>query len=451
MSTAAHGEESSTYLETEGVLWLDMLPLIKKSFPALSSYRLQAVAEEFLGSGKDPVSVSDIVEGYRIGVLGLPPRSKNWEKLRCPAAAAGAAGCATGPGAGARCGACRAAVLGVIGRYCVVDAELCIDLMRHHNTWISLAEMSAICDTSIFDLCMRGQQARVYAQIYRQCAAMGRVTERPLPGQAVRERYQGAYVKEPSPGLYKNVVPFDFLSLYPSSIISENIDFSTYLVPGTCDDVPDSACHVIAWYDHTACAHGKGGEATCARGVHHSYRFIRETAGAGGVLRRGVLPEVVSGLLRARQRVRREMAALEREQRAAAAAGAEGGGGGGEHGSPAAAAAAAEAASRTAALCVVLDARQKAYKICANAAYGGLGASHGPLTFRIGAMATTAVGRLAFAKVERLMARHGGIVVYGDTVPPTPVPDSFFFPPTAFLFVDSLLLSSPHTHRTATM
>ena len=43
------------------------------------------------------------------------------------------------------------------------------------------------------------------------------------------EHITGGYVKEPIPGLYKNVVSFDFSALYPNSIIMCNISPETYV------------------------------------------------------------------------------------------------------------------------------------------------------------------------------------------------------------------------------
>lgn len=43
------------------------------------------------------------------------------------------------------------------------------------------------------------------------------------------QTYQGAFVFNPNPGLYENIVVFDFLSLYPSIIVSHNICTSTLL------------------------------------------------------------------------------------------------------------------------------------------------------------------------------------------------------------------------------
>ena len=50
---------------------------------------------------------------------------------------------------------------------------------------------------------------------------MGEMEERDM------ESYEGAFVFEPQPGLYENIMGFDFRSLYPSIIVSHNICLST--------------------------------------------------------------------------------------------------------------------------------------------------------------------------------------------------------------------------------
>ena len=50
----------------------------------------------------------------------------------------------------------------------------------------------------------------------------------------LRNPIEGAYVKTPGPGIYNNLVMFDFRGLYPSIIISYNIDPST-----VCKDCTD--------------------------------------------------------------------------------------------------------------------------------------------------------------------------------------------------------------------
>ena len=64
----------------------------------------------------------------------------------------------------------------------------------------------------------------------------------------------GATVFPPKPGIYDKVVPFDFSSLYPTTIIAYNIDYSTLVRD---DNIPDDLCHIFEWEDHIGCMHDK--------------------------------------------------------------------------------------------------------------------------------------------------------------------------------------------------
>ena len=57
----------------------------------------------------------------------------------------------------------------------------------------------------------------------------------------------------PVPGKYQNVIPFDFASLYPTTIIAYNIDYHTWVPPD--GSISDSLCHVMEWEDHIGCEH----------------------------------------------------------------------------------------------------------------------------------------------------------------------------------------------------
>ena len=57
---------------------------------------------------------------------------------------------------------------------------------------------------------------------------------------------------QPKPGVYDNIVPFDFKSLYPTTIIAYNICPSTMVKNPR---IPDDKCHVIEWEDHVGCSH----------------------------------------------------------------------------------------------------------------------------------------------------------------------------------------------------
>ncbi len=64
------------------------------------------------------------------------------------------------------------------------------------------------------------------------------------------ETYKGGYVKEPVPGLYENVAVLDFRSLYPTIIITYNVDPST--LNKSCDEFYESPS------GHRFCKHPKG-------------------------------------------------------------------------------------------------------------------------------------------------------------------------------------------------
>ena len=48
-----------------------------------------------------------------------------------------------------------------------------------------------------------------------------------------REKYEGAFVFQPIPGLYENICFFDFTSMYASIIVSFNLSRSTLLLKKT--------------------------------------------------------------------------------------------------------------------------------------------------------------------------------------------------------------------------
>ena len=69
----------------------------------------------------------------------------------------------------------------------------------------------------------------------------------------LHDQVQGAYVKMPKPGIYDNLVVFDFRSLYPSIIISHNVDPNTL----NCTCCTDKEKH-ISPLSHKFCSKNKG-------------------------------------------------------------------------------------------------------------------------------------------------------------------------------------------------
>ena len=224
-SSSAYKNQEFQFLDAEGRVYVDLLPLVRRDFK-FNNYKLKTISTYFLGQTKDPLSVKGIFKCYRIGTK----KNKKGEY-----------------GKKAR----RA--MGLVARYCVQDSVLVVRLMDKLKTWVGLTEMAKTCQVPIFTLYTQGQQIKVYSQMYKYCMFQNIVVEKDAYTVAENERYVGAKVFLPIPGKYKMVVPFDFASLYPTTIIAYNIDYHTWVPDDS--SIPDHKCHVMEWEDHQACQH----------------------------------------------------------------------------------------------------------------------------------------------------------------------------------------------------
>lgn len=325
-SSSAYQNQEFRFLELEGRIQIDLLPIIRRDYK-LRNYKLSTVAQHFLGSSKDPLTAQDIFSFYRRGV---GKQDEFGQKL-----------------------------LTCVGRYCLQDAILVLDLFHKLQTWIGLIEMAKLCNTSIHALYTQGQQIKVFSQIYKICMHKHIVVESSLYHKNQISQYMGAYVFDPMPGIYNNVIPFDFSSLYPSVIMAYNIDYTTFVQN---DSIPDTDCHVIEWKEEE-------------NDKHYRFRFIKEP--------KGMLPALLEDLLSQRKKTKSEMKSL----------------------------------SKDSLMYTVLDKRQLAYKVSANSMYGAMGVTKGYLPFLPGAMSTTAKGRQSIQKAaEYVQKTHHGHLIYGDSV-----------------------------------
>lgn len=344
------------YFDMEGRIWIDLLPFVRETY-SLANYKLDTVAHHFLQANKDPITHHDIFDAYKYGVAN--PSEEGID------------------------------LLGRVGHYCIVDAELVMDLFEHLDRWNGLVEMASVCNIPPA-LVFRGQQIKVFAQIYRFCMN-NRIVVQDAKSLSIKEvPFQGAMVIDPVPGIYENIVPMDFKSLYPTVIIAYNIDYSTLVDDD--DNVPDEKCHVIEWEEHINCEHSEkksgSGAILCNS---YRFRFLKEP--------KGVIPTIIKDLLHLRAKTRQEMKVLgkrlkeepdmdETER---------------EH---------------IQSLISVLDKRQWSYKISCNSMYGffGVSPSKAYLPFVEGAMCTTAMGRHHLQRAVRVLTHdYKARLIYGDT------------------------------------
>jgi DNA polymerase elongation subunit (family B) len=317
--------------------------------------------------------------------------------------------------------------MSICGKYCMQDSMLVTKLMEKLNVWYGLSEMAVVCNVPMITLFTKGQQIKVYSNLYKYCLENKFVPEKDGYTVSENERYVGAHIFVPKPGLYENVVPLDFSALYPSLIIAYNIDYSTCAFDPT---IPDELCHIMEWEDHISCKHDpkviekakltktideltskKNYDKTLVSQLRkqrseitkslnknvmcekRKYRFLKVTEEHPEF--KGVLPTVVQSLLDARKETRKEMGKLKDSLKTITD----------EH-----------EYKEVQTTIDILNQRQLAYKISANSMYGITGVKAGMLPFMPVAMSVTYMGRKNInVAAETLQSKYGGTLVYGDT------------------------------------
>jgi DNA polymerase elongation subunit (family B) len=351
-SSSAYSYQEFHYLESEGRLFIDLLPVVKRDYK-FSNYQLKTVSTFFLGETKDPLTHLDIFRAYEEGMTGSIIGAEK---------------------------------LAICGKYCVQDSALVLKLFNFLQLWIGLSEMAKICCVPIMFLFTKGQQIKVYSQLYKKCFYEN-ILVQSIPSNSILESckgYSGAYVFPPKPGIYEWVIPFDFSSLYPTTIIAYNIDYSTLVLDESTVNLSD--CHVIEWEDHVNCEHdAQRSTSSKAKKLCSKNRFIFRKEPVG------VIPSLLKNLLHQRAEVKKQMKLLKYNK---------------------------DMDSDTLEkLLVVLDKRQLAYKLSGNSAYGFMGVQKGYLPFMPGAMSTTAMGRQSIQRAaEFVKSKHHGHLIYGDSV-----------------------------------
>ena len=179
------GKNVFKYLDVEGRVFIDLLPYVKRSYK-LPNYRLETVCDEFLKTNKDPIKPKDIFKAWRKYLASLD--NPDNDQLRQEANED----------------------LARIGKYCCQDSFVCLLLYEKLNVWADLTESATVCQVPMFDMFTKGQQIKMYSQVYRYSFHNGITVESNAYQAKDDEHYTGAYVSEPIKGLYDMIVPFDF-------------------------------------------------------------------------------------------------------------------------------------------------------------------------------------------------------------------------------------------------
>ncbi len=124
-----------------------------------------------------------------------------------------------------------------LARYSLSDAVTLNELYRF---FLPLeVEMARVSGTTLGETTISTTGQLVEYTMMRYAHSHGQIIpnkpgEREIDARAANP-FEGAYVRTPEAGIYDDIVVFDFKGLYPSIIISHNIDLST-----VCDDCDDA-------------------------------------------------------------------------------------------------------------------------------------------------------------------------------------------------------------------
>ncbi len=312
-----------------------------------------------------------------------------------------------------------AASRAIVAKYCIQDCNLVHHLFTKVDVVTDLVEMAKLCSVPMSFLVFRGQGIKLTSYVAKKCREKGVLM--PVIDKGNKDdAYEGAIVLVPKCGLYLEdpVCVGDFASLYPSSMLSENLcpsskvwtkifDMAGNLILETgeknangnyiYDNLPGIE-YVDVKFDTYRWVKLKGPKSR-AQKIKSGYkicRFAQPTLDENGKEEKAIMPSILQELLKARKDTRKLIPQTPDEF-----------------------------------MKNVLDKRQLAYKVTANSLYGQLGAKTSTFYEPDIAASTTATGRLllTFAKkvVEECYAdtnidtKYGFVntraeYVYGDSV-----------------------------------
>jgi DNA polymerase elongation subunit (family B) len=117
-----------------------------------------------------------------------------------------------------------------IAVYCIMDCKLVNDLINKLQVITNNLGMSNVCVVPFSYLFLRGQGIKIFSLVAKFCREENFLIKDLLSDDIDKNSYEGAIVFVPAPGVYfEPVVVMDYNSLYPSSMIAENISHDSII------------------------------------------------------------------------------------------------------------------------------------------------------------------------------------------------------------------------------
>jgi DNA polymerase elongation subunit (family B) len=279
----------------------------------------------------------------------------------------------------------------IVAKYCIQDCNLVHYIMNKIDVLTGFVEMSSICSVPMNFLMFRGQGIKLTSFVAKKCMENGMLMPE-LDKTGNDSGYEGAIVLPPKCSMYMDnpVACVDYSSLYPSSMISQNLshdskvwtkefDLTGKLLSETgqkgadgkylYDDLPgykyiDLEFDTFRYVRKTPTSRAekvKSGTKICRWAQFPDHK-------------KGILPSILEQLLKARSDTRKK-----------------------------------QKTEKDPFIWNILEKRQLGYKVTANSLYGQCGSSTSTFYEKDIAASTTATGRMMILYARRIIEE-----VYGD-------------------------------------
>lgn len=189
LSSSAMGDNILKYLNIIGRVNIDLLKYVRDN-KKLPMYKLDFVAEKFIGQKKNNVTPNDIFNWYH---EGKPDKVTD------------------------------------IAKYCIQDCKLVNKLVNKLSVIENSIGMANTCWVPLNFIFTRGQGIKVHSLVLKECDELGYILPHKTNFNSDIE-FKGATVLTAKSGIhYYPVSALDFASLYPSSMISHNLCISSFI------------------------------------------------------------------------------------------------------------------------------------------------------------------------------------------------------------------------------
>lgn len=262
LSSSALGDNILKYHDMDGRVLIDIMKVVQRDHK-LDSFKLDNVAHHFIGMKKNDVHPNDI---FRLQKGTSADRK-------------------------------------VVAEYCVQDCALCNLLTMKLEILANNIGMANVCSVPLSYIFMRGQGIKIFSLVAKECRLEDFVIPTIYKGRGEDvvtddDGYEGAIVLDPKTGIYIEdpICVLDYASLYPSSMISENLSHDCIVIDPKYDNLPGVEYLDISYdiYEGTGDKKRKIGEKVC--------RFVQPPDNG-----KGIIPRTLQKLLRKRKETRKKI------------------------------------------------------------------------------------------------------------------------------------------------